>query len=203
MTEFPDYYKATNAAYDTLIEYKEFSFPISPIKIIRQLDRVALHTYYDLTERRGFPRGPFIDFFASSEHGFTVKSKEHYVIYYNEQKDETTKRFTLAHELGHIILGHTQDNEKENKEANCFARNLLCPIPAVEGFKVITSDEYQQLFCVSEPMADVARCHASSDKYYITSKNYNNFNDRVICDLYGISMAELYGLPKEYNELFA
>ena len=64
MSNFPDYYKATNAAYDTLIKYGAFSFPVSPIKIIGQLDWVALHTYYDLIERRGFPRAPFLDFFA-------------------------------------------------------------------------------------------------------------------------------------------
>lgn len=198
MIKFPDYRSATNAAYDTLIKYREFSFPISPIRIIRQLDHVALHTYYDLIERRGFSRILFINFFVSSEHGFTAKHKNDYIIYYNEQKDTTTIRFTLAHELGHIILGHTRDGYAENQEANCFARNLLCPIPAIIEMSLQTENEYIDAFNISEPMAYYAMKHRSSDYHYISRDNYNYYNDNVYSYYTGISLAEMYGIPGVY-----
>lgn len=179
MTELSDYFKATNSAYDTLIKYKVFSFPVNPTRIIQQLDWVALHTYYDLIERRGFSRVSFLDFFASSEFGFTAKNKTHYIIFYNEQKDQAIIRFTLAHELGHVILGHTVDGDKENKEANCFARNLLCPIPVITEMGLHAEVQYVKAFNVSERMARCAIKHKDSDYYYITRDRYITYNSKL------------------------
>lgn len=201
MIEFPDYYRATNAAYITLLKYKEFSFPIGIFHIFKSLNNVKLYTYDQLMTRFGISSE---NFFPSSDYGYNIcdLATQRYIVAYNSEKAETCIRFTLAHELGHVVLGHTKDGDKENKEANCYARNLLCPIPAIDGFKLVTSNEYQELFYVSEPMADAAILNACSDKYYITSQNYNDYNDRVLCDVYGISMADLYGLPTGYNDLF-
>ena len=79
-----------------------------------------------------------------------VNAKEH-VIYVNISDSATRKAFTIAHELGHIILHSTeleadpdigilyrrplgQKNEDEKEqEANCFAANLLVPKSMLEG----------------------------------------------------------------------
>lgn len=68
------------------------------------------------------------------------------VIYYNGQEPHSRIRFTLAHELGHHILGHTQqgrmyrdfsnpawndNNSIEEKDANRFSAELLMPDEAV------------------------------------------------------------------------
>ena len=52
----------------------------------------------------------------------------------NADKPETRQRFTIAHELGHIILGHgvgcmvgEQGVGRDEKEANAFAGSLLIP----------------------------------------------------------------------------
>ena len=37
------------------------------------------------------------------------------------------RKFTLAHEVGHIYLGHTWHGPEEEKEANWFASQLLMP----------------------------------------------------------------------------
>ena len=39
--------------------------------------------------------------------------------------------FTLAHELGHILLGHQENAVAEEAEADCFAQQLLCPAPVL------------------------------------------------------------------------
>ncbi|MCL1880546.1 MAG: ImmA/IrrE family metallo-endopeptidase [Oscillospiraceae bacterium] len=46
------------------------------------------------------------------------------------QKIDIAKRrlkWTLAHEIGHMCLGHTKDNPAEEREANAFASELLMP----------------------------------------------------------------------------
>lgn len=64
-----------------------------------------------------------------------------YLIVYNEQKPDVRIRFSLAHELGHIILGHLNDKRTEIERgglddvtyyilegaANTFAGNFLAP----------------------------------------------------------------------------
>ncbi len=57
------------------------------------------------------------------------------VIAYNKNKPPTRQRFTLAHELGHCLLGHGEQGstldlsskEPEEIEANAFAAELLIP----------------------------------------------------------------------------
>ena len=71
--------------------------------------------------------------------------REKYVIYYNDTKMNVgLTRFTIAHELGHIILQHHRRADTDillragisagvykafENEANCFARNFLSPYP--------------------------------------------------------------------------
>ena len=66
-------------------------------------------------------------------------------IYYNDKSIESRKRFTLLHELGHVLLGHHQllntdtimgtENDPEYRAADAqadqFSINALAPAPAV------------------------------------------------------------------------
>ncbi len=71
------------------------------------------------------------------------------VIRYNANDHEVRQRFTIAHELGHVELGHLQGQEKclrdtreeysisnfkpEERDANRFAAVLLMPAQAVRA----------------------------------------------------------------------
>ena len=153
MIEFPDYYRATNAAYITLLKYKEFSFPIGIFHIFKSLNNVKLYTYDQLMTRFGISSE---NFFPSSDYGYNIcdLATQRYIVAYNSEKAETCIRFTLAHELGHVVLGHTKDGDKENKEANCYARNLLCPIPAIDGFKQYSYSQQAIDFIIEELKKD-------------------------------------------------
>jgi len=88
------------------------------------------------------------------------------IIAYNKEQHVHSQRFTLAHELGHFILGHTRDghdhflelldeNGRDPKEveANQFAAELLVPsIILKEQIKVgvKTIKGLAQFFWVSE-----------------------------------------------------
>ncbi len=69
--------------------------------------------------------------------GFYDKNKK--IIYVNIEDKPVRKQFTIAHELGHVLLGHknydvlfripneTARYSKDEREANSFAANLLMP----------------------------------------------------------------------------
>ena len=196
MTIDSDYNRATNAAYELLNNYNGRMPAIDVFSIIDLLPyniKVKVRTYGKCAEKIGCSFKKYVRDIASSEHGFTIKSGNKYIICFNELKDEKTIRFTIAHEIGHIVLKHTEDNPVTDKEANCFARNLLCPIQIADGFHVETAKEYVDCFDVSEPMALATLANRKSDQHYITEENYQSFNDKVYCYFSGYTLSELYG----------
>ena len=53
-----------------------------------------------------------------------------FLIGFNKNHQLYRRRFTIAHEIGHLLMGHTCSNSKENNseiEANTFASELLIP----------------------------------------------------------------------------
>lgn len=78
--------------------------------------------------------------FTPTEKNMTLLGAVHYEdkkIYVNKHMPLNERHFTLAHEIGHIVLhpNHVDfrrsDQEKDNKEseANVFAYELLMPLP--------------------------------------------------------------------------
>jgi hypothetical protein len=66
--------------------------------------------------------------------GLTVRRGGTYLVLYDETVESDRRRaFTLAHELGHILLAHGggEDAPVEEREANAFAAALLAPEAAV------------------------------------------------------------------------
>ena len=106
---------------------KSFSYPLDPFEIIKE-KRWELKTYDSSNEL----------FNKVSEDGFTFFKEGNYTIFYNKDKPLTRIRFTLFHEIGHIILLHhiefpdyflRLDDEEYfvEVEADTIARNLLAP----------------------------------------------------------------------------
>lgn len=77
--------------------------------------------------------------FENDISGMVVNSKSERAIYINNNDTPERQRFTIAHEIGHILLHHVEQNEYfvdyRNKEiydtkefeADNFAANLLMP----------------------------------------------------------------------------
>ena len=65
----------------------------------------------------------------SGAEGLTVRHGGRYLVLYNDRTEcEGRRSFTLAHEIGHVLLGHVgEDEEREEREANAFAASLLAP----------------------------------------------------------------------------
>ncbi|MCM1062339.1 MAG: ImmA/IrrE family metallo-endopeptidase [Eubacterium sp.] len=194
MNKYPNYSFATNAAYMVLKNYMGPYPQIDIFKVVSDLSNVSIHTYSETSKRFDMTISQFLNV-ATSAHGYTVynATSKKGTIYFNDLKDECTIRFTVAHELGHIILDHTQDNAVARSEANCFARNLLCPVPLRDGFHLKTVQDYCECFNISEYMAKITRDWYSNDNYYISKENYNFINDRSYVYISGYTLSELYG----------
>ena len=52
-------------------------------------------------------------------------------IFYDDTKSRERIRFTIMHEIGHIVLGHTEHSQLAESEANFFAKYSLAPPPLV------------------------------------------------------------------------
>lgn len=83
----------------------------------------------------------------------------------NDSKRVNRKRFSLAHELGHYILGHgpvsffseTRRNRHRIQEvqANQFAAELLMPRPVLIRQKLVSPSEISKRCCVSFDSATI------------------------------------------------
>ncbi len=116
------YKQARNASWQCLIDYKINSLPVKVSQIAKQADITLL-------------KDSVANLLSENESGTTLMQNDKlYIIYADEQSPQRC-RFTIAHELGHIFLGHlfrkdgngfaTTDDAEHS--ANVFARDLLSP----------------------------------------------------------------------------
>ena len=190
---FSNYNIATNKAYEILSLQDCISLPIDIFSIVNSLPNIRLKKYSDICKRFSISMDEFIDI-AESEYGSILKKGNKSEIIYNDYKDITTNRFTVAHELGHVILNHKAKDANEEKEANCFARNILCPIPIVKSLELKTLVDYMTVFDVSAPMANASFNNQKSDDYYIGGNLYNAVDELFYAYMTGTSINKLYGI---------
>lgn len=78
-----------------------------------------------------------------------VRTGEYIVpyIYYNDSKDVHRIRFTILHEIAHIILGHREHSDLAEAEANFFAKYLIAPPELVD---IIQPNDYMDVARVFE-----------------------------------------------------
>lgn len=80
------------------------------------------------------------------------------------ETNKRRQRFSLAHELMYIILGHTEQNEKNESEANFGATYLLAPtslaLIKLEDETLFIPEIVMDIFDVSAPEAEIiVRCN--------------------------------------------
>ena len=173
----PNYHIATNKAYEILAKFDSLTLPICAKSIIDMYPTITVLSYADACKKY---KRKVVDLMVQSHHGFTLKNGSNHIILYNSWMRTEIIRFTLAHELGHCELGHEVDDDINNAEANCFARNLLCPIPAVECLSVKTAADYMAAFFVSKPMAKASISLATCDHYHVNRNLYKKVLDAVV-----------------------
>lgn len=190
MKTFPDYQQATNAAYEVVVSMEDFSLATDVFAVVQRMPNCRLLSYGQALIVYGVPESILME---NSEYGFSIVKNNCRIILYNENMPLSCIRFTVAHEIGHAVLGHTDEQDPNaEKEANCFARNLLCPVPVIDSYNLETPSDYVSLFNVSESMASVSWNHRGSDYYYIKPELYSAIEDRATAYILGFESVWSY-----------
>ncbi|WP_217596315.1 ImmA/IrrE family metallo-endopeptidase [Cohnella sp. GbtcB17] len=137
----PRYEKIAECVYHFFIAEDITTFPIDPFSIIKN-HGWELYRYSQLAELHGKTIQDICDA-CQTEDACALRDGDTFIIMYNDTIENPNRiRFTLMHEIGHILLGHLSDfgetqfnrgglskseYETLEREAHGFARNALAP----------------------------------------------------------------------------
>lgn len=146
---YKNYQKSRDAAWQILIDFKISTLPIKITDLCRALGIEVKLAKID-----------------SDSDGFSFMKDGSPVILLNTNCTNTSRlRFTCAHELGHIILGHVGVYELVSREpspmdnlieqaANVFASRLLAPACVLWGCQVKSPEDIIKLCDISYAAAE-------------------------------------------------
>lgn len=131
--------KLLETILDIYIKAEVNTFPIDCIKIAQTLE-IPLHKYSELSKTKQ------INCFSLSDNAFKLYGE----IYINDQfPHKGRQRFTIMHEIGHIIFEHSGELQENEDEADIFASNILAPRIMIHKYRCETSDQIHDIFGLS------------------------------------------------------
>lgn len=159
---YKNYQNARDAAWEILIECGVSALPVRPSEICRHYSWVLAD--YIAGERSIALFG--LSKLKEKTDGFCTVTANHTYIFYNSSLPVGRQRFTVAHEIGHLVLGHvgngmaTVENREptgteraEERQANQFAARLLAPACVLHEVGATTPEEIQKLCGISRQAA--------------------------------------------------
>ena len=145
--EYGKYKNARNASWQCILDYKINILPVMVTEIIAKSDNIKLF------------KNSQINVLKDKDSGMTIFKNKIFNIIYRDSDNSRRCRFTIAHELGHIFLGHLLITTPEYKtfavrdnnesEANVFARDLLAPACVLHELKILKAAEISKLCNIS------------------------------------------------------
>ncbi len=146
---YKEYQNARDTVWRLLIDLGISELPINTVKVCAELG-IKLHYYEPTTDE-------------SDGMSCYINGVPH--IFVSSAVLPERRRFTVAHEIGHIILGHVGKFELVNREpsptdnpieqaANVFASRLLAPACVLWGCNVQTANQIQELCKISRTAAE-------------------------------------------------
>ena len=147
---------------------------------------VVVWTYSELAYVKNEP----IDVIAKSlpSDAFLYLDKKEWVYYLllNDTKPKKRQIFTMAHEIGHIELGHFIEfdvsnlNDKQryilDVEANIFASNVLAPVNLIDFWNLKKPKDVAEKFNMSIRASQVRLANLDKDRQHINAINYHALN---------------------------
>ncbi|OGY55393.1 MAG: hypothetical protein A2951_00970 [Candidatus Buchananbacteria bacterium RIFCSPLOWO2_01_FULL_56_15] len=93
--------------------------------------------------------------FGEKISGMLIMVNKNATIGYNNEQHWHRRRFTIGHELGHLLMGHVCNNDPSDhreQEANEFAAELLMPLALLKNDyrKIKVLKELARQYKVSE-----------------------------------------------------
>lgn len=147
------YKNARDAAWQCLIDYKITSLPVNVLNIAKS---AGIKTAKNST----------VNLLLPNESGASFIYNGQWYMIYDDTSSRQRCRFTIAHELGHIFLGHKlkrdcriqlfdKSEPTAEQEANIFASRLLAPACVIWGLGLNTVDEISKLCDISFTAAEI------------------------------------------------
>lgn len=147
------YKNARDGAWQCLLDHNVCELPVS-LKAIARAANIKL------------VKNSTVDLLSPNERGYAEDVRGTWYIVYNDDDPPPAARFTIAHELGHIFLGHAlvKGYARTNRfvikpqtesEADVFASRLLCPAVVLWGLNLHTADEIAAACNVSRTAARI------------------------------------------------
>ena len=147
------YKNLRDAAWQTLIDFKVSSLPVSLLAICTEAGISIIENKHVNELRQG-------------ESGVSVKQNDKWYIIIEDTEILQRQRFTIAHELAHIFLGHKMYSgyytRRENMvksddetEADMFAARLLAPACVLWGINAQTAEQIASVCNISHEAAKI------------------------------------------------
>lgn len=183
----PDFKKAYIAAHEKLLALSAGTFfPLCAGEIIKKFTDFHLLSY-QWAEEQGFP-----SIYFQSESSELKEMNGVNILFYNKRKPIEHSRFSILHELGHIVLLHDMNAGKSNPElykaqeaeANLFAAEMQMPEPVINEFKKrglkMNAMNIQKLFGTSRQASEIRFRSLSSAPMFIRSKKIKEIDDFLV-----------------------
>lgn len=153
-----NYKNSRDAAWQILIKNKVSSLPVSVEKICKA-EKIKLFTY---AEGERIIRKLKLYENSIGNDAFSINR----VVFYDDTKPKTRQRFSVAHEIGHIILHSPSEATVLNREicsndspleqeANIFASRILAPLSILHFLNVSTAEEISEICNISFVAAEI------------------------------------------------
>lgn len=186
-----------NLASQLAIQYSD-TYPIMMKSLATKMG-IILRPYSKLTDnelnRLKELLGP------NMKDGFWLKGNKNGIrvdnIFYNDSIYPIERqKFTIAHEIGHVVLDHTQKSDLAEKEANLFASYILAPPELIDLLK---PEDYMDIAIKFQLSNSCASNAFHRYKKWLKRKQENNLNTKPE---YEITMISTYQRCFEYGEIF-
>jgi hypothetical protein len=141
------YQNARDTAWQTLIDFKAHELPVPLADICGSLGITLLDDSHAHELR-------------PTESGIAVKQGSKWYIIFDDSDTRGKQRFTVAHELGHILMGHALKNgyytrrdniakPADETEADMYAARLLAPACVLWGINACTAEQIAAICDIS------------------------------------------------------
>lgn len=109
------------------------------------------------------------------------------LVLYNDEVRSNRIRFSLAHELGHHVLKHTENKaSNQEQEANYFASHILAPRMAIHYAKCKNYNDVSNLFGLTYEAADYAFQDYRRWHRHVVYHKMNDFDKAMYHHFYDI-----------------
>ena len=150
---YKSYTNARDASWHFLINNSISSLPVNIISILKSMNIILRKDFNILPNERGYS--------VFTDDGYQIVVPDCPV---------PQKRYTVMHEIGHIVMSHIQDEERYEYEAERFAIDVLAPACVLWALDMHEPEDIAKLCNIS-----ITSAHIRSERMELLYKREQEF----------------------------